>query len=226
MTAQTQPPSSKPQDDNSYVDDYQPPAKDVSLPGDPPAPAPIDPTPTPATIDPVPTPAPIEPAPVPAVPEDKPAAITPKDQETAAEALEDQNIFFLLGVEDSSEEEKEAFLDELQQVIWEDFIEIDVKSLITPEEFDQLKAIMNKGDGVEVQEEMVVFLEKLIPDLEKIMLEKALELKEEMVMERIAGMSEYYLGKEEQLAKINQAKELISKDKWHQGAKLLNSVKP
>jgi hypothetical protein len=197
MTAQD--PISKPtsQDDSSHVDSYQPPTKDA---------APITPiTPTASTT--------------PAAPTTPPAASADK-----SESLQDQNIFYLLGVTDGTDEEKEAFLDELQQVIWEDFIESDVKTLISEEEMTQLRQIMAKGDSQDVQEEMVVYLEKLIPDLEDIMLEKALELKEEMMWERIAGMREYYSNKPESLTKLNEAEQLIKKDRWHQATEVLNAI--
>jgi len=143
-----------------------------------------------------------------------------------AQPLEAENIFFLLGVEDGKEADKEAFLDELQQVIWEDFIENDLELLLTSSEMDQFKQI--KGDGEvndpQVQEALLKFLEGLIPDLEEIMLEKALELKEDLVRERIQGMKEYYSGNETALQQIQQAEDLIGQDKWHDAATTLNTV--
>lgn len=200
MTAQQ--PASKPAS-SDYVDSYQPPAGDT---------APITPVANPST----PT--------SPSAPSSPPRPATSPAPTQESESLQDQNIFYLLGVDDSTDEEKEAFLDELQQVIWEDFIENDAKMLISEEEMTKLRQLMSKGDGPEVQEEMVVFLEKLIPDLEDIMLEKALELKEEMVWERIAGMREYYLDKPAALTKLDEAKELAKKDQWHQAAETLNAI--
>jgi len=167
----------------------------------------------PAASTPTPTPAPAQ-DPVPPTP--KPAS--------NPESLSDQNIFFLLGIEKSTDQEKEAFLDELQQVIWEDFIEQDVKLLVNETEMGQLKEIMAKGKDQAVQEEMIVYLEKLIPDLEEIMLEKALELKEDLVHELIAGMSEYHQGKESELAKLKETQQLIDQNQWRQAAEKLNSI--
>lgn len=144
----------------------------------------------------------------------------------ASEALEDQNIFFMLGVTEGTEAEKEQFLDELQQVIWEDFLEYDVKLLITSdemEEFQHLVADKNPHD-LEQQEKIVVFLEKLIPDLEEIMLEKALQLKAEMVQERLAGLREYFAGQEAPLQSLDQAERLMQEEKWYSAAQLMNSL--
>ncbi len=148
--------------------------------------------------------------------------VPPTDKKN--ESLQDQNVFYLLGVEKGSDEDKEAFLDELQQVIWEDFIETDVKKLISVEEMTQLRYIMAKGDNQEVQEEMVVYLEKLIPDLEKIMLEKALELKADLFWERISAMREYYADKPELIIKVDEAEQLAKKDRWQRAAEILNAT--
>jgi hypothetical protein len=146
---------------------------------------------------------------------------------SVSQALEDQNIFFLLGVTDGTDEEREAFLDELQQVIWEDFLENDVELLITEEETVELKRITaNKGlSDEQQQEQVIVYLEKLIPDLEEIMLEKALELKEDMVRERIAGMREYYAEQSDQLQKLDEAERLVNDDQWRAAADTLNAMK-
>ncbi len=202
-----------PQDPNSpasYVDDYQPPQSPQS---------------DQASMAQDDNPAPV--VPQPQTQGDQPMVDMTSEQGDE-QSLESQNIFFLLGVEDVSDDEKESFLDELQQVIWEDFLDNDVELLLTEEETSELKKIMAK-EGMEeeaLQEEIVVYLEKLIPDLEEIMLEKALELKEDMVRERIAGMKEYYAQRPEDMSKIDQAEQLMNSDKWKEAAELLNTVKP
>lgn len=146
--------------------------------------------------------------------------------ENTSEAIEDQNIFNLLGVNDGTDQEKERFLDELQQVIWEDFLEVDLDLLVTREEASNVKAILNDANKSEEskQEEALSMLENLIPDLEEIMLEKALELKEDMVKERIAGMKEFYSGNQQALDSIKQAEDLLAQDKWASAAQVLNSL--
>ena len=159
-----------------------------------------------------------------------PATDSPSDSGSnplpSSEKLEDQNIFYMLGVTDGTEEQKNQFLDELQQVIWEDFLDEDVKLLLTQEEqseLDRLKAA--KPDAkLEEQEEVIVYLEKLIPDLEDILLEKALELKADLMKERVAGMRELYKDKQDVLMKIDQADQLMVEEKWLSAAKTLNSI--
>ncbi|MGD9128951.1 MAG: hypothetical protein PVJ09_00455 [Candidatus Woesebacteria bacterium] len=143
-----------------------------------------------------------------------------------SEDLEDQNIFFLLGVTDGTDEEKEKFLDELQQVIWEDFLDNDLNLLTTEEEYQKVETILSNPakTDLEKQEEVLSFLEGLIPDLEEIMLEKALELKEELVKERIAGMKEYYAGQQASSDRVLEAESLLRQNKWYSMAKILNSL--
>ncbi|MFH1967592.1 MAG: hypothetical protein ABIJ03_03725 [Patescibacteria group bacterium] len=146
----------------------------------------------------------------------------------ASEKLADQNIFFLLGVkeDEATAEQRESFLDELQQVIWEDFLENDVQLLLTKQESDELKQMTDKtqGKAIEDQEEIVVFLEKLIPDLEEIMLEKALELKADMVKERIAGMKERLASDPEKLKQVESAEQQLTSNLWLSLAKTLNAI--
>lgn len=163
-------------------------------------------------------------APKAATPVSSPSS-APQEDASGPQALENQNIFHLLGVIDGTQAEKEAFLDELQQVIWEDFIENDVELLITEGEMIELRKIMGDNPSDEkTQESMMVYLEKSIPDLEEIMLEKALELKEDMVRERIAGMREYYRDKPDALAELQKAEDLINSDQWKQAADTLNAI--
>lgn len=205
---------------NSYVDSYAPPqnsadplAPRFAAPATTPVVAPI----MPATNDVQQTP------PTTAAPAAAPAAATPEVSQT----LEDQNIFHLLGVQDATDQEKESFLDELQQVIWEDFLENDVELLITENEKTELQAIMAKTyeTDLDKQEAIVVYLEKLVPDLEEIMLEKALELKRDMVHERIAGLEEFYKDQVTPLQTISQAKALLTRDRWRDAAEVLNTLK-
>lgn len=144
---------------------------------------------------------------------------------TNTESLESQNIFDLLGVNDGSDADKEAFLDELQQVIWQDFLDNDLQLLLTKEELTQVKTLQAKTpDVAKQQEEIVTFLENLIPDLEDIMLEKALELKREMVRERIEGLREYLASQPEKLTQLQVAEDLIKQNKWASATGILNKA--
>ena len=74
----------------------------------------------------------------------------------------------------------------------------------------------------EIQDALVAYLETLIPDLEDIMLEKALDLKSDLFVERINGLREYYANDATVLEKINKSEKLMSEEKWFSSAEVLN----
>lgn len=147
------------------------------------------------------------------------------------EEIEAQNIFYMLDVEEGDEVLKEKFLDQLQEVIWDDFLTSDVELLLTQDELVSFKVYKEKADSTEgdaqekAKDEMVEYLEKLVPDLEDIMLEKALDLKADLFVERINGMKEYFAEKPDHLAKVAEAEQLMYEDKWKSAASVLNSIK-
>ena len=152
------------------------------------------------------------------------------DSAGSDEDIEAQNIFYMLGVENGEEDKKEKFLDQLQDVIWEDFLTKDVELLLSEDEMVKFKVFKEKSDSTtgdaqeKAKDEMVEFLETLIPDLEDIMLEKALDLKADLFVERINGMKEYFAEKSEKLEMVSQAEQLMYEDKWKSAAKILNSI--
>lgn len=148
------------------------------------------------------------------------------------ESLDSQNIFFMLGVEDGNEQLRDGFLNELQDVIWDDFLENDVSLLITTNEKVKFDSMMEKKNAVdankndeEIQDALVVYLESLIPDLEEIMLEKALDLKSDLFLERIKGLKEFHAENEANLAEISKAEKLLAEDKWRSASEVLNALK-
>ncbi|MBP9819261.1 hypothetical protein KBC79_00830 [Candidatus Woesebacteria bacterium] len=165
-------------------------------------------------------------------PSDQPAPSSSSDPVSAvqpptpSEELADQNIFEMLGVTTGTTEQREQFLDELQQVIWDDFIEHDTSLLLTDDEQVELKKIIDSSPekNLEQQEQVVVFLEKLVPDLEEIMLEKALQLKEEMARERLKALRELNRNDAEKLASIDRAEQLMSEQQWRAATELLNTL--
>lgn len=154
------------------------------------------------------------------------ATPAPTTDTPSSEALEDQNIFDLLGITEATEEEKELFLDELQQVIWEDFVENDVELLLTEDELKEFRAISENTSVSEDdrQGQMIDFLEKLIPDLEKIMLEKALDLKEDMTRQRITELQQHYKDTPERLDIVQQTLTLADQQQWRSVATTLNAM--
>ncbi|HEX9817353.1 MAG TPA: hypothetical protein VGA89_00435, partial [Patescibacteria group bacterium] len=143
-----------------------------------------------------------------------------------AEPIEEQNIFELLGVLNSDSAEQEAFLDELQQAIWDDFLDKDLSLLVNPAQLKEVQSLREQAGLAEAdrQEQQIAKVKELVPDIEEIMLEKALALKEEMVNERLSGMKEYFAGQTEKLAQLTEAEQYFQAGRWRTGAKILNSL--
>ncbi|CAN5267676.1 hypothetical protein BH10PAT2_BH10PAT2_0970 [soil metagenome] len=162
----------------------------------------------------------------PEVKNEEPEAESETEQKTDSQALESQNIFLMLNIESASEKEKDQFLDELQQIIWEDFLDNDVELLLTEDELVDFKKIQDNDslNEEERQTAMVDFLENLVPDLEKIMLEKALELKEQMFKERVQQMKLAVEEMPDVIREIEKAEMLIDDQKWLEATKLLNKL--
>lgn len=132
----------------------------------------------------------------------------------------------MLGVTDGTPEQREQFLNELQAVIWDDFIDHDTKLLLTEDEQKQLSSILQPDPKLpENQEKAVVYLETLVPDLEEIMLEKALQLKEEMVRERLKAMQELHRNDADKSGKLSQVEQMMGENRWKSATDLLNSVR-
>jgi hypothetical protein len=156
----------------------------------------------------------------------QPANTNQATSATQSETLADQNIFFLLGAEGSSTQEQEQFLDELQQVVWEDFLESDLDLLITSQEKEKADQILQDPNLEEVQkqEQLLEYLDSLIPDLEEIMVDKALQLKKELVLERVASLKESLAQDQAKLQQVNEAEQMIAQGKWQSAGAKLNQL--
>ncbi len=157
-----------------------------------------------------------------------PASSVDPTETSGKQKLEDQNIFTLLGVSDGNESEKSQFLDQLQQVIWEDFLENDVSLLVLDSEHQKLKELIGENTAslsIETQEKVIEYLEELIPDLEEIMVDKAIRLKADLFRERIESMKTLFAGDAAKLQKVTEAESFVQSGSWASAADVLNTLK-
>lgn len=147
-----------------------------------------------------------------------------EEKENAEEELRAQNIFEMLGLMKMTDDEKNQFLDELEAMIWDDFVIHDLELLLTSEEYVGARKIIDDGSqkDEEKKENLIVYLEKLIPDLDEVLYDKALELKSEMMGERLAKMKDN--ADEGTLSKVKEAEKMISQNLWKSAASLLNQL--
>jgi hypothetical protein len=151
---------------------------------------------------------------------------SPPSTSQQSETLVDQNIFYLLGVDEGTSQEKEDFMVELQETVWNDFVKTDLALLITSEEKIRADEILSAEGTAELekQEQLLEYLDSLIPDLEEIMVEKAMKLKQNLVKERIENMRKALANDQEKISQLDEATQLFSQGRWYSGAVLLNKI--
>ncbi len=144
------------------------------------------------------------------------------------EDLERQNIFAMLGLEHLEESEKEAFLADLEQLIWDNFIEVELPLLLNSEQKAQAEQILadNSKTDNERKEALLVYVEKFIPNLEEVMYKKALSLKKEMFEERLKKVRDQATEENNLslIADLDQIQELVTAGRYKTATELLNKA--
>ncbi len=155
------------------------------------------------------------------------------EQEDVDESLEAMNIFDMLGVDADGDELKESFLDDLQDAVWDDFLEHDIADLLTTTQMVEFEQLKDKRDGIakenkeaylNAQDRLISYIEPLVPNLEELMLKKALELKKSLFLERVATMKEESVDDQAKMTELDKVEKLVSEDKYYSASKLLNSL--
>ena len=148
-----------------------------------------------------------------------------EEKEELPQSLESQSVFEMLNIDDINAEEREEFLTELENLIWDDFVKTDLPLMLTSDEYQGAEEILNsQKDEDQKKEDLLVYVEKILPDIEEIMYEKAIGLKEEMFMERIRKMEEAAVGDKDVLNAIEQVKKLIQVGQWKTAVETLNQA--
>ena len=148
-----------------------------------------------------------------------------EEKEELPQSLEAQSVFEMLNIDDITADEREEFLNELEELIWEDFIKTDLPLMLTNDEYKGAEEILNSQKNEnQKKEELLVYVEKILPDIEEIMYEKAIGLKEEMFMERVRKMEEAGAGDQDVLTVIEQVKKLVQVGQWKTAVETLNQA--
>lgn len=146
------------------------------------------------------------------------------------DSLDDVNMFWAMGSERIQDDEQEKTLDMLQDVIWQDFLEGDTKLILTSDEQEQLEILLREirykslSEAAEELEPVVEFLTKLIPDLEDILLEKALRLKSELLKERVSILRTRFAASDDSLTALSLAEVELDSGHYRRAIALLNEI--
>ena len=152
----------------------------------------------------------------------------PTPEPVNEEDLEKQNIFAMLGLKNLEEPEKEAFLADLEQLIWDNFVEVELPLLLNSEQkaqADQILADQSKTEN-ERREALLAYVEPFIPNLDEVMYKKALSLKKEMFEERVKKMRDQATEENNLslMADLDQIQELIAAGRYKTATELLNKA--
>jgi len=152
----------------------------------------------------------------------------PTPEPVNEEDLEKQNIFAMLGLKNLEESEKEAFLADLEQLIWDNFVEVELPLLLNSEQkaqADQILADQSKAEN-ERREALLAYVEPFIPNLDEVMYKKALSLKKEMFEERVKKMRDQATEENNLslMADLDQIQELIAAGRYKTATELLNKA--
>ena len=142
-----------------------------------------------------------------------------------SEKLQKMSIFEMLGVE-GTEEEKEAFLSEVQDVIWQDVVENDLAPLLSEAEMDEVDTMLNNEGASEDTKRDYLFdlILKKVPNAEEVLLERTMQLKSDLLHERFHGMQQFFANNPEAMQKLEVAHGHIDADEHEQAVALLNEL--
>jgi len=134
----------------------------------------------------------------------------------------------MLGLKNLEEPEKEAFLADLEQLIWDNFVEVELPLLLNSEQkaqADQILADQSKTEN-ERREALLAYVEPFIPNLDEVMYKKALSLKKEMFEERVKKMRDQATEENNLslMADLDQIQELIAAGRYKTATELLNKA--
>ncbi len=146
----------------------------------------------------------------------KPVAVT----------LEKMDIFTMLGVK-GTEEEKEAFLDELQDLVWQEFVDTELMDNLDEQSMEKVeKILMDESlSAQQQQQQLQTILTQAVPDYEQVLLILALQLKEDMFYARLDGLKERFKEQQNNLSKVQQAEQLAQQENWKQAVEMVNELK-
>ena len=142
----------------------------------------------------------------------------------AAQQLAALDIFTLLGIENASDEDREAFLTQLQDAIWEEVVEDELLEQLTDEEVDSIEQTVTSETMSAEDKRNTLFsmLSDKVPNLEQRLAESTNRLKFDLLGERVDGLREYYKTNEAQLGVLDQVEQLVEAGNVNEAVSLLN----
>ncbi len=138
--------------------------------------------------------------------------------------LSTMDVFTLLGITEASNEERELFLAQLQDAIWEEVVDEELSDSLTDEEIDSIdQTITDESISAdEKRNRLFAMLAEKVPNLEERLMETTNDLKFDLLGERVEGLREYYADKAEQLQVLDQVEEMVNNGNLNEAVAVLN----
>lgn len=140
--------------------------------------------------------------------------------------LNQLNIFDILGSE-GSPEEKEEFLNLMEQAIVEEMVDTEFADNLSDEEVTQIGQIFDNEDQLsaeEMREQIIELLSSSRPNIDDLLIEYTNKAKQQLLYERIEGLKEFYKADQAGLAKLDEAYQLYQAKDYIQAVAVLNDL--
>lgn len=141
--------------------------------------------------------------------------------------LTELDVFTILGVS-GTDEEKTAFLQEMQEVIWDDVVSSELDDNLTDEEMERIDDIIadTATSMDDKHNKLYAFLTEKIPNLTEVLTTKVNQFKMDLLDDRIEGMTEFYQSQNnaDALGKLEQALGMRNEERYSEAVAVLNAM--
>lgn len=146
-------------------------------------------------------------------------------QDTFYQMLDQIDVFSLLGMQ-GTEEEKMAFLQEMQQTIWSQVVEDEILPTLSQEQITEVEDIMADTSVPleESQAKVLEFLTRTTPNLPELLKNKILEFKASILVSRIGSLREKYATSPAQLQTLDSVESMLEQGSVQQAVQALSTL--
>lgn len=137
------------------------------------------------------------------------------------------DIFRILGIQGNSPDH-EALLSEFQDAIWEDTMNSEVTDNLTEADIAKVEAILENEtlSDSQRQEQLYGLLMDKVPNIEEVLQNKTVQLKADMLMQRVEGLRQYWQsqGNAQSIATVDAAEKAMYDGDYATTLSLLEQV--
>jgi hypothetical protein len=142
--------------------------------------------------------------------------------------FEQLDIFTVLGVA-QDDPDREAFLQQMEEAIWEEIVENELSDKLGETELAQIETILNDeaASAEEKRDHLFGMLVDKVPNFEKVVRDYTMAAKRDLLSERLEGTKEYYSQTSpnaDKLSQVERAAQLFEAAEFSACAQALNAI--